>query len=221
MTWKLAQQRIELSTGALCLAVELARPAAGLRDVVFDGHPLPELRPLQLTAHPPVAAEAVIESYVRESDCVVTYAQLPERTVRPQYAFRLLNADELGDQASCGVELLIGLQTSLLESDPTCSNVTEAAVEQVLALGRDDEWTSLDQPCQLDDEQFLGAVLFRLQHPEISYVELVFPADFRGAQLTLDDGAARLGYQMFPEFLEKGVIRKGRIWAVLTPARRS
>ena len=52
---------------------------------------------------------------------------------------------------------------------------------------------------------------------EISYVELVFPADFHGATASVSDDGGGVQYHLIPEFLEKGVIRMARIQSLFVP----
>lgn len=221
MPWKLAGHRAELATDKLQLTIDVSQPRAGISGLDFADQSLTGLRPLQITAHPPVTTESVIESYVRGPDLIVTYAQLPARTVRPQLYYHALDAAELSDDRSAGVELVIGMQTSLLDSDPVCSSVTEAAADELYALTTSGDWERLgpgDQEVSVLD--LTGAFVFRLRESKASYVELILPADFQGAQLRRPADLFQLSYQLFPEFLEKGVIRKGRVWGVLTPRER-
>lgn len=116
----------------------------------------------------------------------------------------------------------MAVQTCLLDSDPTLSAFTEASADEVLVLAANgQDWEAVDltaageSACELSAEEFAGVFVFRLSDCDLSYAELVFPSDFQGAALHSQGDSVALRYQLFPEFLEKGVIRKGRIWAVL------
>jgi hypothetical protein len=216
MTWTLTDQQAHLTTRKLSAVFDLCNPKQGWQTIVFGQETLRELKPVQVTAHPPVSQETIIESYIRGDDLVTTYAQLPERTVRPQLHFRDLAASL--EDSCAGVEMVVAVQTSLLDSDPTFSLVTEVNSKEVYGLKHDEDWDAVDTGSEREiaAELFTGGFVFRLADCDVSYAELVFPADFQGARLTGGE-AARLSYQIFPEFLEKGVIRKGRIWSVLLP----
>ncbi len=220
MAWKLNDDQAILESELLCALLDVHLPRAGLEKLVFRGQQLETMKPLQVTAHPPVNKETIIESFVRGDHLVATYAQLPERTVRPQLSYRHLPAGALaGTGNRAGVELVVALQTSLLDSNPTFSLVTEVESKEILGLAVDGGWEPVDTAGEREiaSEQFPGAFVFRLSHCDVSYVEMVLPADFRGATLFGGDSAT-FQYQLFSEFvLEKGVIRKGRVWAIWLP----
>ena len=219
MAWSLDNSRATLASNDLTATFKLSDPRSGLREVEFAGLPLKELRPLQVTPSPPVGKETIIDAYVRGSDLVVTYAQLPKRTVRPQLAFRDL-AGELSDHGAAGAELVVAVQTSLLSSDPTFSFLTEVNSKEIYGLHRDNaEWEPVDtsNEREIESDRYSGAFVFRLADCDFSYAELIFPTDFQGARLK-GGNRATFSYEFFPDFfLEKGVIRKGRVWALLLP----
>lgn len=196
----------------LALSIDLKRPSLGVRDISLGGVPVTGCWPLQISPEPRAATsdEAVIESYIRGRDLVAIYAQTPQRTVQPTYYWRVLENRDLA-----GIELMISMQTSLLDSDPslTARTVCHGAAHWLTEPGtatmiKDDTWQS--------PTATKGFFLFRLADGT-SYAEMVFPADFLGASVVSDDGARHLTYQMFPEDLEKGVIRRGRIRAFFLP----
>ena len=220
MPWTLADNQAVLSGPLLSAKYDLHQPREGLRDVSFAGQQLPSLYPLQVTLNPPVSQETIIETYVRGDDLMATYAQLPERTVRPQVCLRHLAAESLGGEQRAGVELIIAVQTSLLDSDPTFLAFTELSAASVFVLQADkSDWQqvqpSRDGEMSVAREECAGAFVFRLDESQFSYIELIYPSDFQGAIVRATDSSISLSYQLFPEFLEKGVIRKGRIRGIL------
>jgi hypothetical protein len=223
MTWTLSENQAVFKDNTLSASLDVQMPRSGIQNIAFGTQTLPGLKPLQVTVNPPVNQETIIEAYVRGDDLVATYAQLPERTVRPQLYLRHLDADSLAGQGQrAGLELMVAVQTCLLDSDPTLSAFTEASAAEVLALGADQrDWESVDltsaseSACQLSAEKFAGVFVFRLSDCDLSYAELVYPSDFQGAELHVQDHSVALSYHLFPEFLEKGVIRKGRIRALV------
>jgi hypothetical protein len=49
---------------------------------------------------------------------------------------------------------------------------------------------------------------------ELSYAEMVHPSDFVRADVSADNSGVRLKTELFPESLEKGVIRRARMRAL-------
>jgi hypothetical protein len=67
-----------------------------------------------------------------------------------------------------------------------------------------------------------GAFLFRLLDRPFSYIELVDPADCDAALIGNQPEtptAVQLSYQLFPEPIEKGVIRRARVRGLLLPRK--
>lgn len=206
--WFVEKETARLETATLACEIELHRPSTGLRQLKLNGRAVAHCEPLQVSPEPPApkGGETLIESYVRGNDLIATYAQTPSRTVQPTYYWQGLEAGPL-----VGVELMVSMQTSLLASDPTLTALTtckgkalwiSAGEAVALKSNSDEAWQS---PAGAE-----GFCLFRLANG-ISYAEMVFPADFLGARVTFKDDACQLAYRMFPESLEKGVIRRGRI----------
>jgi hypothetical protein len=147
----------------------------------------------------PTEPETLVETYERGSDLVATYTQTPERNYRPQVYWRYL-ALSLGADEVAGVELLLSAQTSLLDSQPG------SIVESTLPAGESLEVTS--DGC---------AVLFRPSVWQVSYLEMIQPSDRAGRELTLIESLPGVRWRLFPESLEKGVIRRGRVRGLFVP----
>ena len=63
-------------------------------------------------------------------------------------------------------------------------------------------------------------LVFRLAGSDISYLEMVCEADFHGGELSSESGLKSMVHwtsRLFNERLEKGVMRKGRIWGLFLP----
>ena len=138
MPWTLADNQAVLSGPLLTATYDVHQPREGLRDVSFSGHELTSLHPLQVTLNPPVSRETIIETYVRGDDFVATYAQLPERTVRPQVCLRHLAAESLSGEGRAGVELIIARADGSAEQRSMAdqgNGVFQATVDGLLSLG--------------------------------------------------------------------------------------
>jgi hypothetical protein len=64
----------------------------------------------------------------------------------------------------------------------------------------------------------MSAVLYRLLHNDFSYVEIMRATDHRGiAFRPTPAGKLRAEWELFADFLEKGVIRRARVHGALLP----
>lgn len=196
----------------LSFALDILRPCDGLQDLQFNENTVSGLTSLQISPEPPTpkSGETVIESYVRGDDLLVNYAQTPARTARPQIEWTSIHTADVH-----GVQATIAMYTSLLDSDPTVrtrSVFPAGSLVQPLADGSGEvhELSAGDQ-VQADS---LSAFIFRPEGADWSYAEILFPSDFQGAAIVKSSDGLAMEFSLFPEFLEKGVIRKGRIQAL-------
>jgi hypothetical protein len=220
--WQLQDHVGLLKCAELDAQVDLLRPSRGLQQIVFQSRPLTHCVPLQLSPHPPApgGAETLVDGYVRGRDLVAKYAEKPPRTIEPTLYWRSLDlATPLA-----GIELLASMQTSFLDSDPTLVSLSQCDGDAFWVTRTDDDVTvspiGNDSATDSDWESPSGErgfFLFRLHGCDVSYAEMILPADYQGARVALTSGCARLTYQLFPESLEKGVIRRGRIRSLFLP----
>lgn len=193
--------------------IDLLWPTGGVRCLVCDGAQLPNFRVLAVfPAGLPSGRkqETLVESYVRGSDLVATYKQTPDRDIRPQVYWRFLSDNGYG-----GIEVIVSVQTDLLHSRPALHTSGQYGASQVLRL-EDVESMSfrvVEQASVARPED--GASLFLIRpetHPNLSYAEMVHPSDFVKADIYLNvPGGTELRHDLFPESLEKGVIRRARL----------
>jgi hypothetical protein len=164
----------------------------------------------------------LVESYVRGMDVVAAYAPSPPRTSGSEIYWRTV-----GDSnPTAGIELVISMQTGQLDSDARVSNRSDLRASEVWWLAGQDQpvfeqlQRSEAKPWTTAGRNAVGAFLFRLTEQETSYVEIVAPADFRGAVIHRHDEtpeSVQLSYELFPEPIEKGVIRRVRVRGMLLP----
>lgn len=151
--------------------------------------------------------ETLVDSYQRGADLVATYAQTPERNIRPQLYWRYVEPR--------GLELILSAQTSLLDSQPATTIESALPAGEALPLSASGQVLSVSQDQWHTSDDAPRAVLFRPQGYDVSYVEMVHPTDFAGIQLSVVDQLPTVRWHLFPERLEKGVIRRGRVRGVL------
>ena len=212
--WRQDDDSAVLSAGGLEMRLDVKRPGDGLQNVVVDKTGMEGAKFLCVHPDPPTPAngETLIESFCRGDDFVAIYAQTPARSVRPHYQWRFVQPlDNV-----FGVELTLSMQTSLLDSNPKATtHTTFPAAECRFHSG--ESWESLSAGHDGSVAGASGIFLFRPEGAAVSYAEIVFPADFQGATAKATDAEVEIRYELFPEFLEKGVIRKGRIQSLFLP----
>ena len=210
--WQVTGETAKLQNDLFMAAIDLKRPSLGLQQLRYQKDGVIDCQPLQVSPEPPApkTGETLVDSYVRGADLIATYAQTPQRSVQPTYYWRSFEPDG----PVVGMELMVSMQTSLLDSDPTLSALTECRGAALwICDGKEHaiEDTNWESPASSK-----GFSLFRLAKGT-SYAEMVFPSDFLGARVQNHQGKSQLTYRMFPEFLEKGVIRRGRIRSFFMP----
>jgi hypothetical protein len=60
-------------------------------------------------------------------------------------------------------------------------------------------------------------VLFRPQESSASYCEMVEPEESAGCETSEDGGSTAIRWTLFPDSLEKGVIRRARVRGLILP----
>jgi hypothetical protein len=226
--WQIAEHLATLRAGALSGSLDVSDPAGGLLIDQVAGARIPPSAIFQiLLSIPPGAADSsAVDCFVRGTDLVATYAETAARQFRAQVYWR--NSEQAtDDEVAATVELILSVQTSLLDSDPTISVGSLLAVSEAHRLSDAD---SADfKPCGAEAQEIAfepatgpGCFLFR-QQSSPSYVEMVHPADFRQATLTFHGspvGKFALAHRLFHRRLEKGVILRSRLRGVFVPHDR-
>lgn len=219
--WTLAGEIASLRCAALSATVNLARPQSGLdalriENAAVAGHLL-ALSPGGGKEWP----ARVGDSYVRGCDLVATYAATSAWPYAPQIYW---SAGELGgDSTLATLSLLVSIQTNLLDTHPEVDVASRLSSEEVLRLspaGADDLHVESLPEGETAIQPGAGAscVLWRLADRPVSYAEIVPASDFRRLTVrTARGGFCEARWQLFVEFLEKGVIRRARVHTAFLP----
>jgi hypothetical protein len=165
------------------------------------------------------------ERYARGADLVEDYETIPvivADAMSPQFYWRVAVHDDL---AAVQVQLIVSLRTELLDSDPESSvyscawdasafHAASLAVDQFEEIPRQPVESSFDRVASAEN-----LFVLRDESCGLSYAEMIHPSDFVRARL-LKEGRPpwMLDSTLFPERLEKGVIRRGRICGWFLPA---
>jgi hypothetical protein len=219
--WGLEGGEAKLQSGPLGATILLDQPSRGLKDLTWNRRKS-VFAPLQLmcgTDHP---ACRRIEAYIRGEDLVANYEESDSPLGTPQIYWRVRH-DPLA--SAVGIEVILSKQTSLLDSQPKSSvhscggELWYATVLESNAFSR----FSAGQPTvHIDRESSTNQLfLFRDEHLQLSYLQMVHPSDFDSVVLTDQGGPSGWWHLMsllFPDRLEKGVIRRARICGWFLPA---
>lgn len=207
--WRLSADLATFAIGPLSGSVQPAQPDRGIHDLSIAGIPWPEARLLQV-GMPTTNREQVqvAEAYLRDCDLVATYAPLPPFTVQPQLYWRLRTSEA---HRAVGVELIISVQTSLLFSEP----------QTTVSCGFPPLGDETAEHSLVEDElaDSPGLLAVPTIHPDYVLVQIIHPADFHSVERQRrPDRSLHCRTQLFQEHLEKGVIRRARIWSWLLPS---
>ncbi|MGI8978564.1 MAG: hypothetical protein ACR2FY_05025 [Pirellulaceae bacterium] len=216
--WKLDGTEGCLEISGTITRVDVAHPEQGFLCSASNG------RFMQLLpAESPVAKSLkLVEVYGRGNDLVALYEPLAPHQVQPSVYWRA-RWDE--SRQGIGVEMIVSMQTSLLDSYPETVVATGMPTGEVWGAGSPAA-NSLErlQLQRLEYGQFplaLSAtdsshrpslVVYQPRDTPFAYVEMVHPSDFVATQVELNRwGESWATTRLFSERLEKGVIRRARI----------
>jgi hypothetical protein len=224
--WNLAGTTGRLTCGPLTGRVLLNGLGGGLLDVAWNGIPRNAFNVLQL--RPPLVdadpQRELLDSFVRGNDLVATYQGQPPLTVSPQIYWR---AKHESARSAVAVEVVLSMRTDLLDSQPF-SAVDSIVANCVLFHAEELDsrafrsMTSASVPGRfISGGPASHLFVFRNEQSNLSYAEMVHPSDFAGAEIDYRGeatGSVRLRSVLFPERLEKGVIRRARVCGWFLPA---
>lgn len=198
---------------------EPENPTRGLQDLQISDVQISLLVPLGLRFDPRPNDYRIAEAYTRDRDFVVTYQPDVGLPFYRRICWRQLSGPEPGTK---GLEVSYFANTDLLNSHPRLIAWTESHQDRVMLI-RDDggTWSTADgltDGMATSAEVGLGIVLVREVVPGVSYLEMVLPADCDQIQVTSRPPHRRFEYHLCAEFLEKGVIRVGRVRCFFVPS---
>ncbi len=188
MHWSIAGNLATLVSSPWTWRVDLANPSAG---VSIEG---PANTPWQLMAIHPIPAHAchIDDQFARGSDLMVRYDQTEKDQFAFQLDFRAVPKSELGS-ASGGFDMWLSVQTQLLDAHPQL---------EISHPGAASGWSG---DASIQSYQSRGGCAAILIHPsDLLQTELI---DLKAGKLRL-----------FGNFMEKGVIRRGRIRCLVNAA---
>ncbi len=213
--WQLHETLANLQTEQLIGTIDLRQPQLGLHALRMTAADQPvglaaaSLLRLSLPSGSPV--EEIRECWVRGSDLVAVYAPTSSRASQPEIYWRCLSSPH-----AIGLELIVSIHTGLLDDNPATSIVSELPASETWWLPSTEQpesarrFISKDGAHTLRGSEGRGSCIVRMSS-QVSYIEMAHPSDFCSTELTWRDGRVTLHTPLFPDRLEKGVIRRGRL----------
>ncbi len=163
----------------------------------------------------------IAERYVRGTDLVATCKPVGEYRIAPQIYWQASFHPALN---AARVEMVLSAQTDLLDSGPAWSVNSFLRGAELFYSGLYPQAVFANITRASRDFALRAATsehlfVFRLASLGLSYAQMVHPTDFASADVAMDEGQPLLlSTTLFPDRLEKGVIRRGRICGWFMPA---
>ena len=198
--WRVESQHAAFESDPWRVEFAPAKPQSGLSITRRDGSTYSGVLAIDFPGARDT--ETVSDCYPRGVDLVTTYEQHADRTVLPHIYIRVVEASD----SLLALQLIVSMQTSLLASAP--ATVIRSPLQQgpLQCLDANGQWSSDSPATPL-------ATLQRLPN-NVSFFQAIHPSDFES---TADlEPKVGVGYRVFGQSLEKGVIRRARIMAGLT-----
>ncbi len=153
----------------------------------------------------PKHGSKVLEAYARQADLIAQYGEGMDDTYRYHLYWRVLSRNHGGasaESSSLGVELWLGVQTGLLDSTPLLN---------VVCGSEQDSWQVYEHAdlCSTGASNGSHVAALVSRSNQGSAVWLIEPSDQMHANLNADGATPSIG--LFGHFMEKGVIRRGRM----------
>jgi hypothetical protein len=231
--WSFEPPVASLRCGQLSGQVDVSRPDLGLSCAAFGMHPVQgALLQVQrrdeserATAVSNVSAFrqlwplAVAEAYVRGDDLIGSYQATRDWPYSPQIYWRANSLSSVSEVVG-SLSMLISVQTQLLDTWPQISVHSQLVSDETLEVMPDDD----GRPCAkaIKDGDVLRprtdpcCVVRRPSKLPLSYVEIMPASDFRTLKFHVEsDGSDSIQWEIFGEFLEKGVIWRARVHSAL------
>jgi hypothetical protein len=162
---------------------------------------------------------ALSEAYVRGDDLIASYEPREDWPFSPQIYWRAKDLPSI--DGVCGaLSVLVSVQTHLLDTWPRITIQSCLACDELLHITTSNGSTAdtklLDANCVLRPSIDQSCLVHRLAGMPLSYIEIMPASDFQ--ELRVEGSRAggwRSEWELFGEFLEKGVIRRARLQAAV------
>jgi hypothetical protein len=224
--WRLVGDMAHLQLDRLRAEVHLLRPRDGLGEARWEDarQPLGVLG-VQFPAWTPGDPQMLLEAVCRGNELVATYRESAAWPVRVDVAWRAVSPEGLAITPVAVVEVVVSVRTELLDSRPGLAVRSMIGSDDVLRLrgAASGAWEPLDRdglPAAVRRPDDAGCLVARFPGSDVSYVEMVHPADFQETQIrrvATDEAIIEALHPLFVERLEKGVILRARVRGAWVP----
>lgn len=211
-----------LSCGALTGQVDVTQPNLGLQQAAFDHKSIGGQLFRSIRASDDAAKNEwplpLTDVYTRGNDLVASYAPTNDWPYAPNIYWQA-NSLAAVDDVCASLSFLISIQTHLLDTHPQICVVSELQCTEQFHFfwtdGEPSEIVPTEQNVSIDPQGVMCCVLRRLSNG-LSYAEIMPTTDFCRARSISDSRSDwQLNWQLFSDFLEKGVIRRARVHAAI------
>jgi hypothetical protein len=235
--WTVQHQIAQFQCSTLTGRLDTSHPGHGLHHLALDGRAFDarllciyriskRAKPVEYPTSPAEHAITkgpewmVADSYVRGCDLVASYLPSKEWPYSPEVYWRVCS--EFGACALASISLILSVNTHLLDSWPRISLQSCFTAEEVLFLHADATKENTDVIRKSEHvfrpSSTLSCRLHRLPDRPFSYAEIMPATDFCEARIQHNaDNKCYARWELFSHFLEKGVIRRARLQAVVLP----
>jgi hypothetical protein len=199
----------------------LAQPHHGLTDVSVAGQLFPAARLLGIAASSTAvtACNSPTEHYVRGTDLIASYEEAGQWPIRVDCLWRA-TAPVAIERFLAALDLVVSVRAHALDSHPELAVSSVLPANEVLRLQSlgPDGWAPLclttATSTTIGPDSGTGCLLFRMPGSDLSYVEMVHPADFQCDEFPRDESREDIvctTHRLFRTNLEKGVILRARV----------
>jgi len=199
MTWQIDGSRARLTAGDLAGEFDLPNPIGGVIKFEVSGHAFNTGQFLAVRVPHRPQNDPPVETYIRGADLIVKYPPRHSDLVSHYVYYSALSEPS-------GLGLILSAQTSLLNSVPQTEVFSSFGPGELLVkLVDDEECKRVPDTVDYDQTRPPQFFLMRPASANISLVLFVHPQDFVAATV---GPAPSVSYRVFPNSLEKGVIRR-------------
>jgi hypothetical protein len=212
--WTRFRQASKLAGCELSALVNLDRLDVGIRAESPDGT---DFRLLSISPNEDGDGwpAKLVDSYTRGNDMVTTYAGTDAWPFAPQIYWTFESENPLT------LSLVVSIQTDRLDTHPRIFVRSRLPADELVQLSVAGDELLVDSHADgelwIDPQASACSLVWRLPGGELSYAEIMPTSDFRGLSVERTGGTVGSRWEMFSEFLEKGVIRRARLQAMFVP----
>lgn len=230
--WSFEHPIGELRQAMFCGRLDISHPQHGLHDLELSGRKLAGRllcvrRYAEAAGSPAQDEEAeptwplpIADAYVRAGDLVASYQPINDWPYAPQVYWRADTLEPL-DGLVGSLSLLVSVQTHLLDTCPRIDIGSQLACTEILSVtageAKNIRAELLKSDAAIQTSTGACCIMRRLADLPISYAEIMPANDFRKVAMWSDDGGCHVRWELFADFLEKGVIRRARLQSAFLP----